>query len=420
MVLRLTLGLVALAALGAPALAREEVLNGVVLDVPKGWEIQRGDAGSLILQKELPETDDYDLSAVLIQLVVPRGIEGSLAQGLATMVNAVPDLADEDTTDDAAGVTTNGHEMLMQYRCCGEVQEIDAALTTVAVGSSTKQAFLQMLAMNLYGDREDEIEAEFATMARTLRLEESDPPFLVAPQQGDGGLDGVYTYLRTGVMPNMFGGMDFISENELMVFDPSGLYSDSMPVGADMEGYCADNPRDCGTYKVSGGGFWGGERKIETRKVINDFGTVSVDVESLEMRGDDGIAINENFHKKLPGFPAETSFDGEWRYFWAQSGNSAFSSGSIAVERLLVMTQDGRFERSGFSGASGNIASGDGSTGYATHSDSPVAAGRYRVDGYTLVLIGDDGKEEVLSIFAPDIGSDGLLVINGSNYLKQD
>lgn len=417
--LRLRVCLLTLALIASPSLAKEETLNGVVIDIPPDWNVERGAAGSLLISQEFPETDDYEQGAVIIQLVAPNGVEGTLAQGMATMVKAFPDMADEDTTTDSEGVTSNGYDTLMEYRCCGRIQDISAGLTTFAVGSPTKQAYLQMVAMNMDGDREDEIDAQFATMARTLRLNEGDKPFAIEPQQGDGGIEGVYTYLRTGLTLNPFGGMDFTADNEIMAFDKSGLFSDVIPANMDMAAHCAENPRDCGTYKVTGGGFWGGEKKIEMRSVVDDFGTFEVEVSSLDDQGD-GLSIDDNFHARLPEFDADTRFDGQWRYFWAQTGNMAFSSNSIAVERLLTMTPDGRFEQTGFSSASGSLDSGIGTSSFATNSDRPAESGTYRVEGYTLVLSGDDGNEQVLSIFAPDMDSDELLVINGSNYLKQE
>jgi hypothetical protein len=122
----------------------------------------------------------------------------------------------------------------------------------------------------------------------------------------------------------------------------------------------------------------------------------------------------------VPPFSSDTRFNGEWRYFFASSGISDASSGSIAVERFLTLTPDGRFERSGWSGASSTMDTGGGTSGVTTSSDTPISSGSYQVDGHTLTLIGPSGESEKLSIFAPDVGSDELLVIDGNNYLKQD
>ncbi|HEY8576729.1 MAG TPA: hypothetical protein VIL88_10360 [Devosia sp.] len=409
---------VVLVALSGAAGAKEQELNGVVIDVPRGWKVERGEAGSLLLQQEFPETDDEERGAALIQLVAPRAVEGTLLQGVATMVGAIPELAEEDTTTEGEGVTSNGYDMVVQYRCCGRVQDIQASLTTVAVGDSGKQAFLQLLTMNLHDEREDEVDAEFAKMVRTMRLKEEDAPFAVASREGDGGLEGAYTFLRTGLMPNVFGGMDFTADSEVVVFDPSGLFSDTIPAG-DMSDFCAEHPEDCGTYRVSGGGFWGGQRQIELRRVADAFGRFEVETMPLEI-GKDSLTIGEDVHAKVPPFPADTKFDGEWRYFFASSGMSASGSGSIAVERFLRLRPDGTYQRDGFVGASSSMDTGGGTNGVTTSNQRPSTAGRYRVEGYKLILAGDDGSEEVMSIFAPDKGSDELLVIDGSNYLKQD
>lgn len=47
-------------------------------------------------------------------------------------------------------------------------------------------------------------------------------------------------------------------------------------------------------------------------------------------------------------------------------------------------------------------------------------ARRYELSGHVLTLRGEDGSEERLSIFRGDPGSEGLLVIQGSNYLRRE
>ncbi|GLQ09694.1 hypothetical protein GCM10007913_16260 [Devosia yakushimensis] len=74
----------------------------------------------------------------------------------------------------------------------------------------------------------------------------------------------------------------------------------------------------------------------------------------------------------------------------------------------------------GWSGVMSSNASGDTSTSVTASSNRPNMSGRYEVDGYTLKLTGSDGSEKTLSLFLPDAGSDGLLVIDGNNYLKNE
>lgn len=92
-----------------------------------------------------------------------------------------PSMTEEDTTKEGKGLTSNGHDMLMQYRCCGRVQDVSAALTAVAIGSDSRQAYLQMLTINLDDEREGDADETFATMVRTLRLHEGHDSFEVRP-----------------------------------------------------------------------------------------------------------------------------------------------------------------------------------------------------------------------------------------------
>ncbi|MBB2750757.1 UNVERIFIED_ORG: bifunctional DNA-binding transcriptional regulator/antitoxin component of YhaV-PrlF toxin-antitoxin module [Rhizobium aethiopicum] len=80
----------------------------------------------------------------------------------------------------------------------------------------------------------------------------------------------------------------------------------------------------------------------------------------------------------------------------------------------------GTFERAGWSGASMTNEIGGSRSGVITSGNRPGASGRYTLSGYRLDLTDASGKTESMSIFEPDKASDGLLVINGSNDLKDD
>ncbi|MGO7785634.1 hypothetical protein ACC717_36975, partial [Rhizobium ruizarguesonis] len=80
----------------------------------------------------------------------------------------------------------------------------------------------------------------------------------------------------------------------------------------------------------------------------------------------------------------------------------------------------GTFELAGWSGASMTNEIGGSQSCFTTSSNRPGASGRYKLSGYRLYLTDLSVKTETMSIFEPDKGSDGLLVINGNNYLKDD
>ncbi len=406
--------------LAGSACAAPAELNGVTVTEPRKWSAGERDAMSMLWQRTFEETGEEEQGAALIQLIVPSRVSGSLAHELSGLVGAIGNMKDEDPLIDETGSTADGHEMVVQYRCCGEMKGLDVDLSSVAVGSPQRQAYLQLVMLNLADERQDEVEQTFAEVVRSLRLTSEDKGFRVAPQPSDGGLDGVFTYHRTGLSPNVIGGLDFTADSELRLFSPDGIFTTQLPAeGVELEEHCARFPDTCGTYRVSGGGWFTKTAEIEISSVADEFGRISTQTQPFAKRGDN-ILIGEEEHRRVPPFSSDTQFNGEWRYFFASSGMSATSSGSIAVERFLTLTPDGRFERSGWSGASSTMDTGGGTSGVTTSSDTPTSSGSYQVDGHTLTLIGPRGETEKLSIFAPDVGSDELLVIDGNNYLKQD
>jgi hypothetical protein len=245
----------------------------------------------------------------------------------------------------------------------------------------------------------------------SLRPTPDDRPFeLVAPEDG-GGLDGVYTHLDTGLRPNTFGGMDFHARSRVMLFDSSGLYSRRIPRGdGGIRTHCKAHPTDCGTYRLTAGGSAG----IELTKVLNGFGVLKTDSKPFE-RTDKTLKIGKAKYRPVPPLPRGARFDGVWRYSFASSG----SGGSVSAERTLTLTRDGRFIRTGWAGATSSNESADSRSTVTTSSGRQVDRGRYEIDGFRLVLTGEDGRSETSTIFRPDGESDGLLIINGANYLKR-
>ncbi|KQN74004.1 hypothetical protein [Devosia sp. Leaf64] len=406
-----TLALGLLAAL--PALAEEMKLGSITFEAPDGWELQKNTEG-ILLTKKFPKTEDDDFAAAMIQLVGAKAGPAQLDANVAEMVSWVDGMTEEDPMTDSAGTTLNGHAIKVEYRCCGYQDDISLGQTIAGIASEDEQLLAGLIFMNTRSDHEDEAEDAFEALVRSVRFA-GDSDKGLEPQSGDGGLEGVFTHLSTGLMPNAFGGLDFTSDSEIMVFDKAGLFSTELPAGTDLAAWCSENPTDCGTYKVTGGGWFGGERKIEMRSMLNDFGVVETETLPLEKSGDD-LKIDEGDYFRLPKFDTGTRFDGSWTYTWASSGMTATSSGSVAVQRTVKFTPDGKFTRDGWSGGSSSSDMG----GVTVSSDRPASSGTYEVAGYELTLKGDDGKTETLSIFAPDRDSTDLLVIDGGNYLKDD
>lgn len=155
------------------------------------------------------------------------------------------------------------------------------------------------------------------------------------------------------------------------------------------------------------------------RDVGARFGIVEVEEKPLARDGED-LRIGDDLHRRVPPLPRGTAFEGTWRYLFASSGNGAFNSGSVSVERVLTLTRDGRFRRTGFAGVTSTVEGAGGTTGVTAGRQRPMESGRYEAGGYALELVGEDGRRERLSLFRPDRNSDGLLIIGGGNYLRRE
>ncbi len=416
----LSLPLLAVLALCAASPARAatpQEFGGMRFEIAEGWT-RRDARDGVILQRSFVTTDSRGgrrTGTALIQLSVAKPAQGvplpaAFAQFIA---GGLPELTRERAMLKGQGITTNGHAILFEERCCARRDGVRLSGNFVGIATPAGHHFSQLVMMNLERDQSREAEAQYEAMIRSLRLMPDDEPFRLTPPRGAGGLQGIYSYLDTGIRPNAFGGTDFYADNNITVFDPSGLYSTEIPKGdMTIQAHCQATPTDCGFYRLAG-------NRIERLEVRGGYGVLQHDSDDFAREGDD-LKIGSHDYRRIPPIPAGTRLSGSWRYFFASAGSGAFSSGSVAVERQLVLTPDGRFTRSGFSGASSTSSIGGGTTGFTTGGNRPASAGRYEIEGYRLTLIGDDGTREVQSIFMADRGSDALLVIDGNNYLKQE
>jgi hypothetical protein len=247
---------------------------------------------------------------------------------------------------------------------------------------------------------------------RSLRPAPADRGFALAPASGDGGLDGLYARTETRLMPNAFGGLDFIAEQATLLFDKGGLYTTEPPRDGDLAGHCRARPATCGTYALKGG--WFSPNRIARVAVQDGFGIVTRSSEPFARTGE-GLTLGDQSYARVAPFAEGHRFAGTWTHSFASSG----AMGSVGGARTLTLSPDGRFTREGSTGFSSTAGSGDGSTTVAGHTARPAQSGRYAVAGYRMTLKADDGGTETLSLFAPDKDSETLLVIGGSNYLKQ-
>ncbi|MBP0494262.1 hypothetical protein [Roseomonas indoligenes] len=420
--LALAAALIAAPPAASPAGATQEFrFEGTAFEPPGGGWVVNPDTRPGIWQAQRRFEEGRDRGAALIQVARPiPAFEGPFDAVFTRLAASIPGLERERPTMRGEGVTAAGHRIRHESRCCTRRNDVSIGTETVGISDGRRHAVLMLVSMGLRGDSARKARADFDAFVRSFRLDAAEPSATLAPPEGAGGLEGTFTHLSTGVMPNAFGGIDFRAENEVRVFDKGGLYSRAVPSGEeDVAAHCRRVPADCGTYRLIGGGMLRGPDRIEFRDMTSRYGLIEVKEKPFARDGEN-LRIGGDAHRRVPPLPRGTVFDGTWRYFFASSGSTAFSSGSVAVERLLTLSRDGRFRRTGFTGASSSNEAGGGRTGFTSGRERPAESGRYEAEGYRLTLVGDDGRRESFSLILPDPGKDGLLVIDGNNYLRRD
>ena len=191
-------------------------IGGLTVTLPDaGWR-KAGKGNLFMLQKEFPETEDDKRGNALIQITKPlAAARNSLQAGMKTFVATLPDMAKEDILIKHYGVSVNGYDIRVEERCCVQQKNVSISQIVVGIAGDKRQAFLQLVLLNVNGDRSSSAEADFAALVRSVKLDSSDKDFDLVPTSGDGGLDGVFTHLDTGLRPNVFGGMDFYSDSTI-------------------------------------------------------------------------------------------------------------------------------------------------------------------------------------------------------------
>ena len=379
-----------------------------LVDLPGGWDREDKSDG-IVLRRTLLRRSrpDEKPGMALIVVTQPKPATPAFDDAFQAFAGTLQALRNESPFVKGSGATVNGHRIRWQYRCCGKGSARVGAWT-VGVEGAAGHSFLQLVTINAPSDDDKALEAVFQGIVRSLRPSGSDQAFALMPS-GKGGLDGLYSHLDTGLRLNPLGGMGFYSEQDPVLFDGTGLFSRNLPGGETLTAACQRKPVGCGTYTLAGSGA------VEMVQVGDGFGTMQAEHGHVEADG--AIKLGDKLYSRVPPFAGP--LQGTWNSTFAQSGTIGTGSTSVFSSHSLSFTRDGRFSRTGASGFSSSTTIGDSTTGVSGGSERPAEGGTYRLSGYTLALTGRDGRTEILSLFAPDPGSDGLLVINGSNYLKE-
>lgn len=393
-----------------PAAAQGGDLAGMQFTLPEGWSRTPSSEGALTLRRNLPAG-----GSALIAIAAPRPLAGTSFDDAFSAFTRLSSFPEGRPLTTRRGVTVNGHPMMRIQRCCRTTNRQYGEAHFIGIDSPRGAVFLTLVMIGMRREETTPLEAEFDALARSLRPSPTDRALDFKPTPGVDGIEGAYTTLSSGIRPNVFGGTDFYAETELMLFEPGGLYARAVPTGeADLSTFCRRQPRSCGFWRLTGGP----SPMLVTQSVRSDDGMIEQRERPFSRDGE-ALVIGRERWRAVQPFSAGARLDGHWRYFYASSGQTAFTIGGVSGERLLTLSPDGRFIRSGYAGMSSSTEAGGTRTGVVSGQRRPVIAGTYWLEGYRLTLTAEDGQMETLSILRPD-GSDRILVINGSNYLRRD
>ena len=144
----------------------------------------------------------------MIQLLSTDDGPAALDSNFEAVVGMVPEFASEDTMLNSDGTTSNGHRIRVEYRCCQYREDLSMGQTVAGIAGDDGQLLASMIFMNVSSDHEEIADADFEALVRSIRFS-GDADTGLTPANGDGGLDGMFTHLDFGLMPNVFGGDRF-------------------------------------------------------------------------------------------------------------------------------------------------------------------------------------------------------------------
>ncbi len=397
---------------GAPLKVGDASLTPVA-----GWAVTKSAPDQVILQKTMREKDTRD--AKFIVLLSMQTIQGSIDQAFPAAVRRSFPGPPLELKYVSKGVTRGGQQA-RTVRDGGRMNlpgNPRARVRAVGVAAPDGRLFLAMILMRsewetLMGRGDEEFEAMLTSLHFDSQPESSLWDFS-RPPKGSGGQSGLYWANALINMPNAFGGMDLRAERYYVLLLPNGQAYSELPDGGHVDNFnfaaeCQKKPKRCGTYDISGG-------KIHF-KWMDDYGLVeesesawtTVDNGSFTTRGHD-------YRRILPVHGLRVS--GRYTSTFASVGTIGTQSTSVVSEKYITFTPDGRYQKSGFSGASFDNSGAAGTFA----SKKGVTTGAYAIDGYTLTLTPNGAQPEYYSVIFEDPSpSPKAIFIDDSGFLRND
>ena len=406
--LRLRLAALLSLALMDSAAADQMKISGLTFETPSGFQIGRQGADGVIFQREVMKGSEKGGAIILVG---SNRLNTDFDKAYDQMIDGLDQMKDQKPLTEEKGFTTNGYPMRWQVKCCRS-GDLPMSITSVGFNPPESLVYARLVMINLEDADQDTITSEFERIVAGFDFAGiGTRPLIPPPAASDTPLSGLYLNVSSGIAINPLGGTDFKVDFNTLYFEPGGLFADEPPVGqGGLTAHCQNAPASCGVYTLSGDSL--------TRNSVGDrFGTVTTDSDRFE-QGEGEISIDGDDYTAIPPVSALT-LDGSWSSTFIMVGNSATSSSSISSVRTIVFTPDGRFTTSGFAGATSNSTIGDTSAGVATSSDTAAEKGAYAIEGYTITLTFEDGRVDQLGFYMPDTDDIDLLMIGGSQYLRE-
>ncbi|BCW89812.1 hypothetical protein sos41_29800 [Alphaproteobacteria bacterium SO-S41] len=341
-------------------------------------------------------------------LIVVSGMPGNQddpATLLPVLMDSAGLLVGERTTQEHKGITTSGQPMAWAMRAGSTHTNPSSEIVVAAIAFRAPEgiADAMLILVNVDGAHRDTAETDFDEVVQSLYMGATPRPALPAAQAGSESLDGLYIYTVTNFVQNPMGGTQMTMVWKLRQFDPSGLYADRPPLGNEtLASLCAATPGLCGTYRLNGA-------TIETASVQR-FGLVETESVAFEQT-ERGFKIGRYPYEPARPVPGPT-LNGSWRFNYYSGG----PRGSVSVIRQIDFTADGRYVKTGFTGATTT----DPVNGISTTSSGtdPEQSGRYAIDGFTLTFTSYAGTTEQMSLVATDPADLSFVFIDGDSYAR--
>ena len=249
------------------------------------------------------------------------------------------------------GVTVNGHPMLWVQRCCRARNGIYAEAHFVDIENPRGAVFLMLVMVGTRRKDTGSLEAEFAAVVRTVRPSPADHVLDFAAMSGDAGLEGAWITLATRLRPNTSGGIDLFADKRSHAVRPRRHFRPRR--SARQAGAGCFLRREAARMRL----LSLAHGSIVVEKVANDHGMLEREERPLTCSATE-LGIGTQRWRPVVPLAVGSRLDGSWRHLFASAGQGAFSSGGVTVKRVLTLTPNGRFTRTGFAGFSGSNEAG--------------------------------------------------------------